>query len=516
MSVLSDRIGSKKTNFFLMTSLLFVAIAVILSSYPATAQIGSGSNITFKEFVDDYNINTNSYDNLAIDEEVIIEDKIVYIRYNESSDLTHFWFESVGQSHKRPHLEVISDLTGSYHVGDQIEIKITIISVQGFPGYEDYDLTPDDISIILKVEEEAEAEGIVILGKHFDLPEELDNDIGRFLLLMLFWLVIAIITLFVLDPIIRSAVKKSKTELDDIILAIIRKPVLILIILYGLVNSLEALHLPDEIMSIFYTIYGVGFIAMMTWIALKIYKGVLIELGRNLAKNAKSQLEHILIPVLEKIGTIIISIFGILVILGYFGIDLTVLALGGVVISMVIAFAAQDTLSNFFGGIFLIVEPNFKEGDIVKVKDDYYEVKTIGMRTTRLYDIFKHIIVVVPNNTLANEMLINITEPDRRIKEKVLVGVAYGVDTMKVEKILLEIGNAHKDIITDDPDRKPFVRFHSFGDSSLDFGLYFWVRDLDNRYRVKHELNHTIHKRFEEENIEIPFPQRVVTMKKEA
>ena len=134
------------------------------------------------------------------------------------------------------------------------------------------------------------------------------------------------------------------------------------------------------------------------------------------------------------------------------------------------------------------------------------------MRTTRLYDIFKHIIVVVPNDTLANEMLINITEPDRRIKDKVSVGVAYGVDTYKVEGLLIEIANSHPDILTDDPPRKPFIRFENFGDSSLDFMLYFWVNDLDNRYRVKHELRHTIHKRFEEAGIEIPFPQHVVTM----
>jgi small-conductance mechanosensitive channel len=496
-----------------LLAIFFSATFFSAFTYVGTAQTNGSPHINFHQFLDDYDNRTGEFTSYQPDDVVVIEDEIVQVELVET-DLaqTYIWLESVGVSPYREHLVLIGDKFDDFRTGDKITVELTIKS--NATG-EYYDYTYKDIKHVVKVEREGEIHGIELFGYSFDLPEILDSDLGRFLIILSIWIIVAITVLFILDPLVHSLVKKTTTNLDDMILGIIRKPIIILIILYGVVNSLEALNLPDDIMSYFYTIYGIGFIGMMVWIALKIFRGILIELGRKWAKKSHSRLEHVLIPVLEKIGTILIIVFGLMYILAYFGIDLTLFVAGMGVMGLIIAFAAQDTLSNFFGGIFLIVEPNFKEGDTVLLKDNYYEVKKIGMRTTQLYDIFKHIIVVVPNDMLANEMLTNLTEPDRRIKDKVTVGVAYGVDTHKVEKILLEIGNSNKDVITKDPERKPFVRFHSFGDSALDFGLYFWVNDLDNRYRVKHELNHEIHKRFEKENIEIPFPQRVITMKKE-
>jgi len=465
---------------------------------------------TFKEFLDDYDKTTGFFASYDPGDEVTIVDNIRLVIYDDDNHLTFVYLESEGAGYQRDYLILPNDQSGLYRQDDRIEIVVSIIGDTTGESY-DYDL--DDITHIERSERLTTKTGIDLFGKNFDiLPDALNNDSGRFVIKLLIWLLIGAFTVIILDPVVKKMVEKSKTKLDDIILAIIRKPILILIILYGLLDALQELNLPDQIMDIFFTIYGIGFIAMMTWICLKIYQGVLIQLGAQWAKKSGNKLEHVLIPVLDKIGTIVISVFGIFYILGYLGINIFVFGASMGLMGLVIAFAAQDTLSNFFGGLFLIIEPNFKEGDTIIVNDRYYQVKKIGMRTTRLYDIFKHIIVVVPNDTLANEMLINITEPDRRIKENVTVGVAYGVDTYKVEGLLLEIANSHPDIITEDKDKKPFVRFHSFGDSALDFGLYFWVRDLDNRYRVKHELNHTIHKKFGEAGIEIPFPQRVVTL----
>ncbi|UCH89693.1 MAG: mechanosensitive ion channel [Thermoplasmata archaeon] len=497
------------------TLITILFIIILFSGFAPNITAANSSDpsaITFKEFLDDYNTTSNLFESWDPGKEVVIEDTINYVQYDSDADHTYIFVDSVGTSSIHPYyFDFIGKHDVTYQADDEIQVMVTIM---GNSTYEYYHYTLDNISYV-EDPERIEEHGVDIFWTHFDLPEDLDNDVGRFLLTLLSWLIIGIITLFVLDPVVRAIVKKSETQLDDIILSIIRKPVLILIILYGLIDSLNELHLPDEVMDYFLLIYGVAFILMMTWIAIKIFKGVLIELGRSWAKKTESKLEHVLIPVIEKLGSIIIVIFGLIYLLSYFGIDVGMFVVGMGVMGLVIAFAAQDTLSNFFGGIFLIVEPNFKEGDIVKVKDDYYQVKTIGMRTTRLYDIFKHLIVVVPNNILANEMLINLTEPDRRIKDRVEVGVAYGTDTDKVEKLLLEIGSKHPDIINDDPNCKPFVRFLSFGDSSLNFALFFWVKDLDDRYRVKHELNHTIHREFEKADIEIPFPQRVVTMKNE-
>jgi small-conductance mechanosensitive channel len=256
--------------------------------------------------------------------------------------------------------------------------------------------------------------------------------------------------------------------------------------------------------------YSVGFLLMMIWIGYKVFQGVLLQVGHAIAKRTTAEVDKTLVPAIQKIGTVAIAFIAFSAILGYLQIDLTLFVAGGVVISMVIAFAAQDTLSNFFSGLFLILEPKFKEGDLIYFEGDTFEVKKIGMRTTQLYDLYKHIEVVMPNNKLANEKLINITEPDRRIKDSVEIGVAYGTDPQKVQDILMEIVIKHPDIITDDPDRTPFTRFSEFADSSLNFKIGFWVRDLDDRFRVKSEINQQLYYRLAKENIEIPFPQRDV------
>jgi small-conductance mechanosensitive channel len=469
----------------------------------------SQDEITFYEFVNDFDSESQLFLTYNLTDIVYVVDKVETVQYLDDEKVTHIWLESLGTCDVCPNVKLIGDASSKYRVGDELQF---IFRIGGNDTSEYYFVKSDEISFIEKAERDEEIKGFDFFAWHFDLPEALDNDFGRFLITMMMWVLVGMLAVFILDPIVHAFVKKSETQIDDIILSIIRKPVLILIILYGLVNSLEQLHLPDFVMDYFYTIYNVGFILMMTWIGIKIFKGVLIQLGKKWASKTKKKLEHVLIPVIEKIGSIIILLFGLMTILGYFGIDLGLVLAGSMVMGLIIAFAAQDTLSNFFGGIFLIVEPNFKEGDVVKVSDDYYEVKKIGVRTTKLYDIFKHIVVVVPNNILANEPLVNLTEPDRKMKYNLSVGVAYGVDTHKVEKILLELANKHPDIITEEKGRAPFVRFQSFGDSALDFYLYFWVKDLDDRFRVKHDINHQIHSRFEKEGIEIPFPQRVVTM----
>ena len=497
----------------LIIALLSILIFSLFSATVSATDYTREPPYKYREMLDDYDSATSNFTTYQPGDTVTVVDVIVLVLYNESAQRTYIWLESEGTDiESAENLVLRGDQSKKYIDGDEIEV---IFTIRGYTAGEYYDYGLEDITYIEKKERVEEQHGIDILVFHKDLPDRLDNNYGRFLITVVIWLFIALVALFVLDPVIRWAVQGTETQIDDIILGIIRRPILILIILYGLVDSLERLELSDEIMYYFRLVYSVGFILMMTWIAIKIFKGVLIEVGKQYAKKTQARVEHVLIPILDKIGSIVIVFMGLAVLMGFFGIDLTLYLAGFGLTGLVIAFAAQDTLSNFFGGIFLIIEPYFKEGDTIQIEEDFYEVKKIGMRTTQLYDIFKHIMVVVPNDKLANEMLINLTEPDRRIKDSVKVGVAYGCDTKKVERLLVEIASAHPDIITNEEGRKPFARFYSFGDSALDFGVHFWVKDLDDRYRVKHELNHVIHERFAKEGIEIPFPQMDVHMKNE-
>ncbi len=347
------------------------------------------------------------------------------------------------------------------------------------------------------------------------LPPPLDNYVGVFLLTVLIWVAIALVVFFVLDPIVKSFTKKTKTEIDDIVLAIIKTPVFVLVFTMGAVSSLKILPLPGEVISWIERIYGVIVALIITWLAYKIFRDVMMYIAKRYSEKTKTNLDDILVPILEKVGVVVIFIIGFIYIIGSFGYDITVFVAGMGIMGLIIAFAAQDSLSNFFAGFHILMDRPFKVGDMLLLENgDYCRVKDIGLRSTKLYNTFAHDIVIMPNNMLASQKIVNLTEPDVKFRVKIEIGVAYDSDVDKVKEILSEAANKEPEVIQEEG-YKPYVRLIEFGDSALMFKVYTWVDDVSNQWKVAANIRETVLKRFREEGIEIPFPQRVVWMRDE-
>jgi small-conductance mechanosensitive channel len=359
-----------------------------------------------------------------------------------------------------------------------------------------------------------------ILGM-FDNPLPntiLDNIWGIFLLNVLAWLGISLIIVLFMDPVVKAATKKTKTEVDDIILRIIRTPILVLVFFYGVVSSLRILEkeIPEVLIDVLNSLYGVIAVLIIFYVAYKLFKDILVYYGELIAERTSSNIDNVVIPIVEKIGVVIIGLVALGYLLGYMKIDLTMFVAGGVVISMVIAFAAQETLSNFFSGIFILTDRPFKEEDTIILPDgDWYEVRDIGLRSTRLFRYKDSCLITIPNNKLANEKIINYSNPYDKCRIRKTVGVAYGTDVEKTKKILEEIIHNNPHVVTDKEGLEPTIRFDELGDSSINFFIQVIVDDRSNKLGVVDYLNTEIYKRFNEEGIEIPYPQRVVWMKKE-
>lgn len=350
------------------------------------------------------------------------------------------------------------------------------------------------------------------------LPEWGDNIWGTFLLTVGIWFLLSLIITIILDPFVKAFTKKTKTELDDIVLRIVRTPFLILLFFFGVVSSMKLLedHIPSFLIDGANSLYGIIFWLIVMYVAYKLFKDILVYYGRVLSEKTDSQIDDVLVPVVEKIGVVIIALVAFGYIMGYLNVDLTMFVAGGVVISMVIAFAAQETLSNFFSGIFILTDRPFKEGDTIILPDsDWYEVRKIGLRSTRLFRYKDSCLITLPNNSLANEKIINYSNPDDKCRIRKTIGVAYGSDPDKVRKILNDVFAENPHIIKDDEDMKPVIRFDELADSSINFFIQVIVDDRINKLDVVDYLNTEIYKRFEKEGIEIPFPQRVVHIKKE-
>lgn len=168
----------------------------------------------------------------------------------------------------------------------------------------------------------------------------------------------------------------------------------------------------------------------------------------------------------------------------------------------------QPLIVNFVSGIIMLAERHVKVGDIVEVDGSAGEVTSVSMRSTQI-KTFDNIDMVIPNSEFVTGRVTNWTLQDTRIRGKLNVGVAYGTNIQRVREILLEIARSESRVLRDP---EPVVWFVNFGESSLDFVLVCWFVVPGDRWSALIDMRYEIDRRFREEKIEIPFPQRTLSI----
>lgn len=175
-------------------------------------------------------------------------------------------------------------------------------------------------------------------------------------------------------------------------------------------------------------------------------------------------------------------------------------------LSVGLGFGLQETAANLFSGLTLLSERSIRVGDLISVGDKTGIVRRIKVRATTVED-FDGREIVIPNKELVSTQVTNWTLTDARRRLQVVVGVAYGSDTLLVLRKLLEAADAVEGILSQPP---PQAVFEKFGDSALQFRLYVWIEAAQGAVQINHELHMRIDQLFRESGIDIDFPQHDV------
>jgi len=204
------------------------------------------------------------------------------------------------------------------------------------------------------------------------------------------------------------------------------------------------------------------------------------------------------------LGFVIAGLVGI----SALGLDLSNLALIAGALSVGIGFGLQNVVSNFVSGLILLVERPIKQGDWVVIGNHEGKVKNVSVRATEI-ETFQRASVIIPNADLISSPVINWTHKNIQGRVDIMVGVSYDTEPSEVVKILLDCAKNHSNV---QGWPEPSVLFSDFGPSSLDFELRAYLTNVEDRLTTGSELRFAIFEAFKANNIEIPFPHRVIHM----
>src|SRR4051812_11232816 len=269
--------------------------------------------------------------------------------------------------------------------------------------------------------------------------------VGNFFLDLIIWTAIAVILYFILYRWLRVLVSETRFQADNIVLRIVRLPMIAAIIAYGFVSAFQDLRLPEPYPTVVRSIYFVVIIAATVYLVWRITSEVILRWLRNRVSETDSRVDDLVVPLLGTVGPLVFFLIGVVGILQYLGVNVAVLATSIGIIGLVIGLAFQDSLSNLFSGIYLMIDPAFLEYDLIRVDDaKVYSVEKVGLRMTRLYDMDSHASIFIPNNNLTKAKIANITKPTIDLKARMHITVPASADPDRVTEIIRDVVVTHR------------------------------------------------------------------------
>jgi MscS family membrane protein len=321
------------------------------------------------------------------------------------------------------------------------------------------------------------------------------------------WLIEMVIT-----KLLSAAASKTKTDVDDKIVDILRRPIFLSVLVYGLDWAVDLLSLPERLTGPIDALLKT--LIIITWAIASTRIGAVVLTSLAAREHKRSMLQPRTLPVFDILMRILVVAGAIYFMFLAWDIDLTAWLASAGILGVAFGFAAKDTLANLFAGIFILADAPYKVRDWIALDDQLRgEVTHIGMRSTRLLTP-DDVEINVPNAVIGNSQLLNETSgPYRRQRLRIKFFVAYGADVDQVREIVLACTQGVSRILTEPEAAAPKIRLRSLEIWGLSFELSIWIEDPTIREAVIDEMTTRVYKALTAADIEIPYPKRDIYIK---
>lgn len=310
--------------------------------------------------------------------------------------------------------------------------------------------------------------------------------------------------------VVRHFLKKhTRTILDGLLIKALTGPVFAILIVAGLWIAVARLPEIDDYVDTIHKVFIITYIGIAAVALISVIHALLTWYSAEIAHRTKTTFDDRLIPILRRVVDIVIYAIALMIILSQLNINISPLLAGLGIGGLAVALALQSTLSNFLSGTYVITDAVIQRGHYILL-DSGQEgtVEDIGWRTTKIRH-WQGNLIVLPNNKLADAIVIDFERPEAPMIFTVDCGVSYDTDLEQVERVSIEVA---KNLLDNHPfgakDFAPLVRFKQFGDSNINFAIMLKGIDRVSQYALKHDFIKALHKRFQAEGIEIQYPAR--------
>ena len=328
------------------------------------------------------------------------------------------------------------------------------------------------------------------------------------LILILAWL-LSRLSKWIVQFISAKIIGRTRTRLDDVILAAADFPLRAVIIVGGIDMALAQISLipanwNEPIDKLFFVVY---FLIVYVFLY-RLIGGLVFWYGREIASKTETELDDRYLDLFRRIALLVLSAVVLVTILGRYGIEVSALVTTLGIGSLAVALAAQETLGDMITGFTIMVDQPFRVGDRVELQDinTWGDVVDIGLRSTRIRTRDNRM-VSVPNSVIGKGLIVNYSDPNTVYRVETHVGVAYGTDIERARSVMIGAIHAEDWVMKDERIEALFLEF---GDSALIFRVRCWIEDYVETRRIMDKMNTALYRALNEAGIVIPFPQRDV------